>query len=106
MRGSPASAIPSLTLKMEIYPEGSDRLLTTIETVYVGFYPKSETTRPVPDAIRALVDHYEATGEALPLDRFPELAQATGELIHEESQELSNLIEPFAIHFVSNSWIK
>ncbi len=68
----------SLTLKVEIYPEGSDRLLTTIETVYVGFYPKSETTRPVPDAIRALVDHYEATGEALPLDGFPELAEAAG----------------------------
>ena len=68
----------SLTLKVEIYPEGSDRLLTTIETVYVGFHPNSETTRPVPDAIRALVDHYEATGESLPLDRFPELAEAAG----------------------------
>lgn len=68
----------SLTLSLEIYPEGSDRLLTRIEAVYVGFYPESGATRPVPDAIRTLVNHYEATGEVLPLERFTELAAAAG----------------------------
>ena len=77
----------SLTLKVEIYPASaaadpfssdpnSDRLLTIIEAVYVGFYPDSGATRPVPEEIRALVDHFEATGAVLPLSQFPELAAA------------------------------
>ncbi len=45
----------SLTLDVEIYPEESDRLLTTMQAVYVGFHPESETTQPVPEAIRKLV---------------------------------------------------
>ncbi len=68
----------SLTLNVEIYLEGSDRLLTLIEAVYVGFHPESGSSRPVPDAIRALVDHYEAAGEVLPLARFPDLSDAAG----------------------------
>jgi acyl-CoA thioester hydrolase len=67
----------SLTLQLEIYPEGSDRLLTTIETVYVGYDVASETSRPVPDDIRKLVSHYEETGEVLPMEQLPELAKAT-----------------------------
>ena len=66
----------SMTLDVEIYPQGSDRLLTSIQGVYVGFYPELGTTRPVPQEIRALVDHFEATGEVLPLESFPELAAA------------------------------
>jgi acyl-CoA thioester hydrolase len=66
----------SITLDVEIYPQGSDSLLTTLQAVYAGFRPESATTRPVPDDIRELVGHFEATGEALPLERFPGLAQA------------------------------
>jgi acyl-CoA thioester hydrolase len=71
----------SLTLDVEIYLQNSDRpdsekLLSMIQAVYVGFYPQSMETRPVPDEIRALVDHFEATGAVLPLDQFPELAEA------------------------------
>lgn len=66
----------SLTLLSEIYVEGTDKLLTAIEAVYVGFHAESGTTRPVPDAIRSLVDHFEQTGEALELGSFPELEQA------------------------------
>ena len=69
----------SLTLEVEIYREGSDRLLSTIEAVYVGFFADTLQTRPVPDAIRSLVDHFEATGEVLPIARFPELAEAAGD---------------------------
>ena len=61
---------------MEIYPEKGDKLLTQITAVYVGFHPETETTRPVPAAIRALVNHFENTGEVLPLSNFPELAAA------------------------------
>lgn len=67
----------SLTLNLEIYAEGNNRLLTSIETVYVGYDTATESTRPVPDAIRELVTHFEETGEVLPIEQFPELAKAT-----------------------------
>ncbi|MAF38765.1 MAG: MFS transporter [Chloroflexi bacterium] len=67
----------SLTLNLEIYPEGSDRLLTSVETVYVGYDAATETSQPVPDAIRQLVTHFEETGQVLPIEQFPELARAT-----------------------------
>ena len=67
----------SLTLNLEIYLEGSDRLLTSIETVYVGYDAATESSRPVPDAIRQLVTHFEETGQVLPIEQFPELARAT-----------------------------
>ena len=66
----------SLGLEVEIYLQGSDRLLTAVEAVYVGFDPESESSRPVPDDIRELVNHFEATGEVLSLERFPLLAEA------------------------------
>lgn len=67
----------SLTLNLEIFPEGSDRLLTSIETVYVGYDAATESSRPVPDAIRQLVTHFEETGDVLPIEQFPDLAKAT-----------------------------
>ena len=67
----------SLTLNLEIYPEGSDRLLTSIETVYVGYDAATESSRPVPDAIRQLVTRFEETGDVLPMEQFPDLAKAT-----------------------------
>ncbi len=67
----------SLVLHLEIYPENSDRMLTSIETVYVGYDAETESSKPVPDAIRQLVNHYEETGEVLPIEQFPELAKAT-----------------------------
>ena len=69
----------SLTLNMEIYAEDSDRLLTSIETVYVGYDSATETSKRVPDDIRTLVIHFEETGEVLPIAQFPELAKATAQ---------------------------
>jgi acyl-CoA thioester hydrolase len=66
----------SLTLDVEIYLQDSENLLSILQAVHVGFYPQSMETRPVPDEIRALIDHFETTGEVLPLHRFPALAQA------------------------------
>ena len=66
----------SITLLLEIYGEDSDRLLTGIQAVYVGFYAETGTTRPVPDAIRSLVDRFEATGEVGGLSDYPELKRA------------------------------
>ena len=67
----------SLILHLEIYPENSDRMLTSIETVYVGYDADAERSKPVPDAIRQLITQYEETGEVLPIEQFPELAKAT-----------------------------
>ncbi|HAA95856.1 MAG TPA: MFS transporter [Dehalococcoidia bacterium] len=69
--------ITSLTLNMEIYPEGSDQMLSSVEAVYVGYDSVTDTKKRVPDAIRQLVTYYEETGEALPIEQFPDLAKAT-----------------------------
>ena len=66
----------SLTLNIEIYPQGSETLLTTIQSVYVGYHAESGATRPVPDEMRELINNFEETGTVLPLDRFPDLADA------------------------------
>ena len=66
----------SITLLVEIYAAESDKLLTSMEAVYVGFYAESGTTRRVPDATRSLVEHFEATGETLALEGFPDLLEA------------------------------
>ncbi|NQW23159.1 MAG: acyl-CoA thioesterase [SAR202 cluster bacterium] len=67
----------SLTLNMEIYPAGSDRLLSSVEAIYVGYDAVTETSKRVPDDIRQLVNHFEETGEVLPIAQFPDLAKAT-----------------------------
>ena len=67
----------SLTLNLEIYPEGSARLLTSIEPVYVGYAAATASSSPVPAAIRPLVTHFEETGDVLPIEQFPDLAKAT-----------------------------
>ena len=66
----------SITLEVEIYPQDSEQLLTTIQAIYVGYTSQTGETRPVPGDIRTLVDHFEATGQVLPLNDFPELARA------------------------------
>ncbi len=66
----------SFHLDMEIYRQTDGLLLTTVQGVYVGFDASAGMSRRVPDEVRDLVNHFETTGEALPLDRFPALAEA------------------------------
>ena len=61
---------------MEIYQKDSDTVLTVIQGVYVGFDASSSTARRVPDEVRELIGHFEASGEVLPMSRFPKLAEA------------------------------
>jgi len=68
----------SFHLDLEIYSQDSGPLLTAVQGVYVGFDASTGTSRRVPDDIRELVSHFEATGEVLPLSRFPGLAEAAG----------------------------
>ena len=69
----------SITMEVEIYAHGSDTLLTRTETVYVGYDSSKGATKAVLPDIRQLIEHYEGTGEVLPLERFPELARAAAE---------------------------
>ena len=72
----------SLTLLVAIFgPDGDpdQTAMTTIESIYVGYYADTGGTRRVPDSIRSLVDRYETSGEVLPLTDFPELAAAEGD---------------------------
>ena len=66
----------SMDMQMELYRPEPETLLTTIEAVYVGYDADSRTSRRVPDDFRELINHFEQTGEVLPLSRFPELDDA------------------------------
>ena len=66
----------SFHLEMEIYQEDSDTVLTVIQRVYVGFDASSSTACRVPGEVRELIGHFEASGEVLPMSRFPKLAEA------------------------------
>ncbi len=66
----------SMDMQMELYRPDAEVLLTTIDAVYVGYDATTRTSRRVPDDFRELVGHFESTGEALPLSRFPELNEA------------------------------
>ena len=66
----------SLILNIEIYQQDSEALLTTIQSVYVGYHADTGATWRVPDEMRELINHFEENGEVLPLDRFPDLAAA------------------------------
>ena len=71
----------SMDMRMELYrPHPStgsgEKLLTTIDAVYVGYDAATGTSRRVPDEFRELVGHFEETGEVLPLSRFPALDEA------------------------------
>ena len=63
----------SLDMEMELYRPNPELLLTRIDAVYVGYDAATEATKRVPDDLRELINHYESTGEVLPLTRFPEL---------------------------------
>ncbi len=66
----------SMDMQMELYRPEPETLLTTIDAVYVGYDATTRASRRVPDDFRELVNHYEQTGDALPLSRFPALEEA------------------------------
>ena len=66
----------SMDMQMELYRPEPETLLATIDAVYVGYDAASRTSRRVPDDFRELINHFEQTGEILPLSRFPDLNDA------------------------------
>ena len=71
----------SIIMDTEIYLRGVDDLLASSRTVYVGYDTSVSATKPVPPDLRRLVQHYEDTGEVLPLEGFHELAAAASDPI-------------------------
>ena len=65
----------SMTQHTEIYRDGTDELLTRGETVYVDYDSDKGVARVVPDDVRELVEHFERTGEMLPVERLPNLVR-------------------------------
>ena len=66
----------SMDMRMELYRPDPEVLLTTIDAVYVGYDSATRSSRRVPDDFRELINHFEQTGETIPLIRFPELDEA------------------------------
>ncbi len=69
----------SIIVDTEIYLRGENELVASGQTVYVGYDTATSATKPVLPDLRRLVQHYEDTGEVLPLDGFPELAAAASD---------------------------
>ena len=68
----------SIVMETEIYRESSEELLVKAELVYVDYDAALGTSRAVPDDVRELLNHFEETGQVLPIKRFPNLARGSG----------------------------
>lgn len=66
----------SLTFQAEMYRQGEEEPLCRGEMQEVGVHPHTLRPIPIPEELRALIAHFEATGEVLPLERFPGLLPA------------------------------
>ena len=66
----------SITMGYELYRHDEEELLTRVETIYASYDNQAQRTRPVLEEVRRLFSHFEETGQRLPLEEFPTLAQA------------------------------
>ena len=65
--GMRCARVGTTSLVFEASMFAGDRLLVTVELVYVFADPATQTKRAVPPALRAMIDHYEAGGEMVEL---------------------------------------
>ena len=65
--GMRCARVGHTSLLFECAMFAGDRLLATVELVYVFADPATQTKRPVPPALRAMIEHYEAGGEMVEL---------------------------------------
>lgn len=67
----------SIAMEFEVYRQDEDKPLALVKSVHASYDNQRQRSRPVPHEVRRLFSHYEETGERLPLDQFPSLAQAS-----------------------------
>ena len=65
--GMRCARVGTTSLVFEASMFAGDRLLVTVELVYVFADPATQTKRAVPPALRAMIEHFEAGGEMVQL---------------------------------------
>lgn len=65
--GMRCARVGTTSLVFEASMFSGDRLLVTVELVYVFADPATQTKRAVPPALRAMIEHFEAGGEMVEL---------------------------------------
>ncbi|KLR56723.1 YbgC/FadM family acyl-CoA thioesterase [Diaphorobacter sp. J5-51] len=65
--GMRCARVGTTSLVFEASMFAGDRLLVTVELVYVFADPATQTKRAVPPALRAMIEHFEAGGEMVEL---------------------------------------
>lgn len=65
--GIRCTRIGSSSMVFDVGIFAGDRLLVSIELIYVFADPATQTKRPVPPALRAIIEHYEAGGTMVEL---------------------------------------
>ena len=65
----------SLTLEFEMYREGGDDLVATVEGIYATYDNQARKTYPIPDEVRRVFSHFEETGERVSTTELSGLGQ-------------------------------
>ncbi|MCH7800933.1 MAG: acyl-CoA thioesterase [Chloroflexi bacterium] len=63
----------SMTVKYELYRDGTGELVHRAEVVQVNYDADSASARRVPDGLRTLIETYESSGVVRPLSDFSDL---------------------------------
>ena len=63
----------SMIMDSEIYNQHTSELLLQSQIIYVGYDIPTNSKKPVPSDIRAVVQEYESTGQVIPLTQLPAL---------------------------------
>lgn len=69
----------SITIEFEVYRSGEEDLLARMEGVYVNYDSRAQRSRAIPEDLRNLFAHFEATGQRLSGAQASTVAQALAE---------------------------
>ena len=69
----------SIDMEFEVYRKGQEDPLTRVESIYASYDNRAQRTRPIPEEVRRLFSHFEETGQPLPMEQLPTLAQTAEE---------------------------
>ena len=66
----------SMIMDSEIYNQHTSELLLQSQIIYVGYDIPTNSKKPIPNDIRAVVQEFESTGQVIPLTQLPDLSLA------------------------------